>query len=455
MARIRSLRNFLLVYVLGASILIWAAAGWRSYLGARHGVSERLDAQLAESAKIILALAQHEILELDFESEMDIPEDHFDPHHSIRILYQIWDSDGRLLMRSNENVPRARLTNASSGYVDREIDGRGYRIFSLWDREHKIQVQVAQYAQPRTSFAAHAALNIVVPLLLSIPILALIIAWGISQALRPLRSSAVEVAMMSPTHLEPISTEQAPREVRPLIDAINQLLGRLKTALENERRFTSDAAHELRTPLAALKSQAEVAMNEKDEEARNHALNQLGQAVDGLTHLVGQLLTLARLDPDRATGEQESVDLRDVCSQVIASLAPEALKKGVELGLDEGTAVVRGNPAALGILIRNLIDNAIRYSDPTGEVRVSISEAERANSIGPVLHIQDSGPGISPKERGRVFNRFYRIPGTRADGSGLGLSIVKRVAELHGARIELGDGEPKGLLVKVCFPFSS
>ncbi|HQT26076.1 MAG TPA: ATP-binding protein, partial [Burkholderiales bacterium] len=241
-----------------------------------------------------------------------------------------------------------------------------------------------------------------------------------------------------------------PGELRPLVDAINTLLSRLEYSFENERRFTADAAHELRTPLAALKTQAQVAMRASEEAQRKKALEQVIGGVDRATHLVQQLLTLARLDPQFAQVGNSKVDLHQVVVGVLTELAPEALAKRIELVFEEAPrAMVKGDPEMIRILTSNIVRNAIRYTPEEGHVEVRIGEDVDAVR----LHVIDNGPGIERGERTNVFERFYRTLGNRASGSGLGLSIVKRIADLHHAEVTLDTGENgKGLWVRVKFP---
>jgi two-component system sensor histidine kinase QseC len=221
----------------------------------------------------------------------------------------------------------------------------------------------------------------------------------------------------------------------------------LQQAFETERRFTSDAAHELRTPLAAIKTQAQVALRSSADEERRRALNQVISGVDRASHLVQQLLTLARIDPTLWVGS-ELIDLPALASEVLAEIAPMALARDIDLSLEAGLPpAIRGDRAMLGMMLRNLVDNAIKYTPAGGKVEVRLArDGARLN-----LSVDDSGPGITPEERARVFERFYRQVGTNVPGSGLGLSIVKRIADLHHAEVRLGDAALGGLRAEVVF----
>jgi two-component system sensor histidine kinase QseC len=234
----------------------------------------------------------------------------------------------------------------------------------------------------------------------------------------------------------------------PLVEGLNRLLARVSASLDNERRFTADAAHELRTPLAAIKTQAQVARGAATDDARLRALDNVVTGCDRAAHLVQQLLTLARLEPEQ-TRSRERCDLRDIAAATIAELAPAAIAKGVDIQLEDGVPVaVPCESALVGILMRNLIDNAVRYSLSGGVVRIEVVET----AGGAEFSVADQGPGIAPEQREQVWERFYRVLGSGETGSGLGLSIVKRIADLHGAETTLGEGVGgKGTRVTVAF----
>ncbi len=351
-------------------------------------------------------------------------------------------------MRS-ATTPRRILSEHSEGFSDSLIDGKKWRVFSHWNRDHTLQIQVGQLHQIRNELAGRIALSLLVPFLLTIPMVAPLVWFSIERGLKPVYWVSEEVKQRAVENLKPIVIS-VPDEVRPLVDSINTLLSRLEYSFENERRFTADAAHELRTPLAALKTQAQVALRASESAQRKKALEQVIVGVDRATHLVQQLLTLARLDPQFARVGSAQFDLNQVVVGVLTDLAPEALAKKIELTFDESPpALVKGDAEMTGILTSNLVRNAIRYTPEEGYVEVRVKEDNEAVW----LQVLDNGPGIDPEERGNVFERFYRTLGNRASGSGLGLSIVKRIADLHRAEVTLDSGEDgKGLWVRVRFP---
>jgi len=333
-------------------------------------------------------------------------------------------------------------------FSDALVDGQKWRVFSAWDSSHKFLVHVAELANMRKSVGSTIAYNLLLPLLFSLPLLAFLLWIAVTRGLHPLVKLTREVARREPDNLVPLNTRAAPREVVPLIEHLNRLFVRIDVSLQKERRFTADAAHELRTPVAAIKAQAQVAQAASGKEERIHALDNAILGCDRAAHLIDQLLTLARLDAlDDSVAEQ--CRLRVIASEVIAAIAPAALEKGVRIELMEGNeAVVRGNPGLLRIMLRNLIDNAVRHTPSGTVVRVDVANEQDAG----FLSVSDNGPGIPEQEREKVMERFYRPLGTQASGSGLGLSIVKHIAEIHAATLcMVSPDDGSGLRVEVIF----
>jgi len=296
------------------------------------------------------------------------------------------------------------------------------------------------------------ALRTVVPLLVALPVLALLIWLTIARGLAPLDRVAAAVERRSPALLEPLSESALPREVQPLVGALNGLLGRLSQALAAQRSFIADAAHELRTPLTAVHLQAQLAERATTDAERRAALADLKGGLERATRLVEQLLTLAREEPGVADRPPATVDLPALAREVVADLAPLAAAKRIDLGLNADSRVqVRGDAEALATLLSNLVDNALRYTPEGGRVDVGVA----IDTGRPVLSVRDSGPGIPEADRERVFDRFVRgsVAAGAVRGSGLGLSIVKRIAERHGAAIAVGPGlNGAGAGISVRFP---
>lgn len=448
-----SLRAKLLISLLGIISAAWMATAAFIYFDAHHEIDELFDAQLAQSAHVLLAQAGHDLHDLTDERENDdgIATEIAGVGHKYerKIAFQIWDEHGRLVLRS-ANAPAEPLAARENGFAETLIKGKPWRVYTLQDEDGEIRVQVGERHVVRNELAASVAQRLLLPLVVALPVLALLIWLAVGKGLSSLQRIGSEVAQRDPANLAPLEAHGAPAEVAPLLHALNTLLGRLDVALESERRFTADAAHELRTPLAALKIQAQVARRAVNHEQRGAALDNLILGVDRATHLIEQLLTLARLEPTGGNSVLKSgCNLAVIARQTLADLAPAALEKEIELELScPDKAMVTGNADMLGILLRNLVDNAIRYTPQHGRVDVSLMMVQ-----GQVrLEVTDSGPGIPEQERQRVFDRFYRILGNDAAGSGLGLSIVKRIADFHSASLSLADGENgAGLRVRVDF----
>lgn len=473
----QSIRHRLLVTLLSVVALSWLATALMVYRDSGHEIEELFDAQLAQSARVLLAMSTHELAEQQaYQNQKgrsrtiepalipyaDIPNpgavgDGHEYEHKLAL--QIWTQDNQLALHTS-NAPDQPLSDQLSGFSDHLIDDEVWRVFSLTDTDSGLRIQVAQSHDIRHELIDAISGRLLTPVLLSLPVLALLIWYGISHAMRPLVQLANNVSNLEPGQLSPLPLAEIPDESRPLVESLNQLFAQLQHAFDNERRFTADAAHELRTPLAALKIQAQVALGASDDAARQHALQRIVQGVDRATHLVEQLLTLARLDPDDSQHNkpQDSthLSLSSLSRDTLAELAVDAQKKNIELILeadDEGPII--GSPNAIYILLRNLIDNAIRYTPDGGSVCVKVIRENNTDETGnhaTQLTVSDSGPGIPAEQRSQVLERFYRGETGQATGSGLGLSIVQRIVEHHHATMTLGNAEPGGLEVHIRFP---
>jgi len=292
--------------------------------------------------------------------------------------------------------------------------------------------------------------SLVWPLLAALPALGLAIWLGVGSGLRPLGELRRELARRGPGDLARLDAARTPVEIEPLVAELNRLFGRIDEALERERRLTADAAHELRTPLAVLSTQAQVARRAASEAARNEALDAIVVGSERAARLIEQMLTLARLESGQGEGAVQRADLRALARAALADAAPFALGKNLDIALEEGAAVeVAGYPGLLQVLLRNLVDNAVRYTPRGGKVRVAVGGDGRTAR----LEVSDNGPGVPPQELARLGERFHRLAAPGETGSGLGLSIVLRIAELHrgGVRFAAGHGGA-GLAVSVELP---
>ena len=363
------------------------------------------------------------------------------------MIIQIWRADGVMLYRS----PQGRLLppQTAIGFSDTVAGGEPYRIYAL--RTATQVVQVAQQTEARGRMAGQLALRAVLPVALLAPVLMLIVWWVVGRAIGPIERVRRQVAARRPDDLAPLPTAGLPAEVRPLVGEMNGLLTRLSDAWDALTHFTADAAHELRSPLAALRLQAQSLQRAPDDATRAIASERLLAGIDRATRLVEQLLALARQQGAGEGAELVSLDLTALARNALADAEPEAARHAIALTLDAPTAhvVLRADEAALAVLLRNLLGNALRHTPPGGQVRVGVRE--EASVID--LTVEDSGPGIAPDERARVLDRFYRVPGTPGHGSGLGLAIVRAIAERHGAALTL-DASPTlgGLRVMLRWP---
>ena len=436
-----SLKQRLLALTLTAITLVWLAAIAITYYKAREEFDEMLDAHLAQATSLLAAQASHELEEIEI--------DHAPMLHkySLGVAFQVWEK-GKLLRLHSANAPQERMTDKERGFNDSTFGGYRWRVFSTWDEDGEYLIQVAERSDMRDDLARGIAGNLLRPLLISLPLLALLLWLVVFRGLRPLDRLASEVEQRAPDNLVALDASSVPREVVPLIERLNRLFVRIDASMEKERRFTADAAHELRTPVAVIKAQAQVAQAATSAAERIQAIDNAILGCDRATRLIEQLLTLARVDALEGSAV-EQCPLRATAAGVIAAIAPGALENGIRIELLEGDeVVVRANPGLLQIMLRNLIDNAVRHTPSGTTVKVKVANERGASS----LSVSDDGPGIPEEEREKVMERFYRPLGTQASGSGLGLSIVKRIAEVHDATLRMQPAsEGRGLQVSVSF----
>ena len=439
-----SVRIRLILFLTISLGLAWLVAAWFTHIESREEIDRLFDAQLAQSAQVLLGTTRHELHERIERGDDEVSASH---EYEQKLAFQIWD-EKNLLVRSSA-APASAMSLRAEGYSEALINGQPWRVLTKWDARHEFMIQVAEPLAGRESLAHHITFKMLLPTFIALPVLVLLIWFGVGAGLRPLQALKREIKQRTANHLQAVAMRGVPEEVLPLVNALNDLFARLELAFEGERRFTADAAHELRTPLAALKIQAQVAMRSTDLDERQQALENVLRGVDRATRLVEQLLTLARVDPETASADYKPVDLAALAAMVITDLAPLAHAKQIELSLThKANCHILGDDAQLRLLLRNLLDNAIRYTPAGGQVSVSVF-----NLAGVRLEVQDTGPGIAVAEREHVLQRFYRIAGTGEEGSGLGLSIVRRIAQLHGAQLALKDNEAgQGLRVCVIWP---
>ena len=434
-----SISQRLLVLLLGTLTVAALLAGVSTYLKAHQEVSELFDYQLLQMA---LSLRDQKNIEQrptaasDYEKEDDV-------------TIQVWDTAGTLMYVSLHDVPLPRAPHAGLQTVTfRDAE---WRVFLITDQTRTIQVSQPFKARQEMSFTF--ALRTIVPLIFIFPVLALMIWLVIRFTFKPLTEVANGVASRSPTSLEPLAEDNLPAEILPLVQRLNSLFDQLSRAFDIQKRFVADAAHELRTPLTAVTLQVRILERCTNAEDRTKALGTLKSGVDRATRLVGQLLALTRVEPEAPPVPLVEISLNGMVREIFTEQARTATDKNIILVIhDDGAVSVTGEADALRAMISNLVDNAIRYTLPSGSVDVIV----RQNELSTIIEIADTGPGIPPEERERVFDRFYRRQRVDSAGCGLGLAIVKSVVTRHGGTITLGEGvQGKGLRVIIELPSHS
>lgn len=449
-----SLQTRLTLLVLGSVLLFGLLAGYESYKNALHEADELFDAQLAQFAQNLLMVAAH----TDDEQTEAMPAQ---VHKYQQMLaFQVSSTNkeyARILLRSDNMSGMTSALMPAEGYSSVERQGEHWRYYRQRDGQRGLDVLVGQSDKARNDLAQEVAWHNVTPFLFGLPLLALCAMLAIRYGLRPLRKLTDSLHRLSPgqlntEQLNPVTLHDAPQEIAPVVDALNSLLGRIARTIENERRFTADAAHELRTPLAALHAQVQAAQLSNSDAERNESLTKALQGADRMAHLVGQLLTLSRLDELSIPISLHRVDLAELVQQCCAELGADALAKDIELSLSaQAQPTLAGASDLLRIMLRNLLDNAIRYTPQGGHVEVRLRLTGDGRQAE--LEISDSGSGVAVEQLALLGQRFKRINPGAAEGVGLGLSIAQRIAEIHRATLNFSRAATLGgLSVKICFP---
>ena len=433
-----SLRARLLWSLLLAIVLAAVAQAVIAYRTALEEAGEMFDHHMQQVARSVRAGLP---LGASTAPSAAPPDDDYDD-----LIVQIWSIDGAPVFRSTSAVTLPR--QPSTGFSTAESNGVAYRVLTA--RSDTQIIEVGQNMSARQQTAGSLALRTVAPIAMMMPLLGLVVWWVVGRSLAPLSRVRGQVAARRADDLSPVSESGLPDEIYPLVQELNLLLARVGHAFQAQQSFVGDAAHELRSPLAALKLQAQALQRAIGDEARGVAIARLLSGIDRATRLVEQLLVLARQEASAAGGAVQPVSLAHQAALAVTDAAATARARGVDIGLERADEDrIIGNAEALAILLRNLLDNAIRYAPPSGRVDVEIVAA--GGDV--VLTVEDSGPGIEPDHRERVLDRFYRVSGADGTGSGLGLAIVKSIAALHAATVTLDDS-PRlgGLRVAVRFP---
>ncbi len=448
-----SLKTRLYLIALLSTLSAWVAGGTAMYWSAAQENNVLYDARLADLAQTILTFSQHEILELA--GDVGVTGIHTNVHEESRATlgsryqYQIWSSDGRLLLRSynaSATEPIARLGQlgaSETGAGDHRL--HAYVLKGVADME----IHVGELKVERQSVTGTVSNTFIALFVLSMAGVGLLGWWMLRSALLPLRQVSADLLARDEHDLSPLQVERSPQELQPMVAAVNHLFGRIERAFHHERGFTAVAAHEMRTPLAALRVQAQVAIRCRDAADRTEALRDLMLNVDRCAHLLDQLLTLARLDDvESVNARKRPVRVADITAEALADVSAEAERRDIDISTSLAAAEISADPFGLQTLLRNLVANAVRYSPEGGQVRIE----SRREGDAVVLRVDDSGPGIAEADRERAFDRFQRLRQDRSGGVGLGLSIVQTVVKAHGATIRLGVAALGGLSVEVRLP---
>ena len=436
---LQSLQARLLALLLSLVTIVWLGAAVLTWTDAQHELDELLDGHLAQAAALLVVQQAradgHDDGTDDDGGLADAPSLH---KYAPKVAFQVFH-EGRLMMRS-ANAGTTPLSTLTRGFSTVRLqDKKPWRVFATRGGESDVQVFVGEQTDTRDDILWAVLQGVLLPLLLALPLLALLLWWAVRHGLAPLRQLSQALGRRQPHALEPVVLKDVPTEIQPLVQALNGLFERIDAMVASERRFTADAAHELRTPIAAIRAQAQVALGAgNDTTQRDHALQFTLAGCDRATRLVEQLLTLSRLEatanPGAALPLNTAIDLSALTRRTCADLAPAALSRQQELALDApDVCLVIGDETLLGVLVRNLIDNALRYSPAGATVQVSV--ASRAGQTE--LQVSDSGPGMTEAEIARLGERFYRVLGNEQPGSGLGWSIIRRISAVLGVRIRV------------------
>jgi two-component system sensor histidine kinase TctE len=457
MSRVKTLRSQLLVWLVGPLVVLWSASSMIDYDIATRFVNLAYDRALLDTALDI----GRQVKVINDRIYVDLPDvalKMLQSRESDRLYYLVTGPGNEFITGEPDLPPPPDTSTDRVRYYDDEYRGRLIRVVALrvpvepGSGRGAVLIQVAERMTVRTESARQIMLRMALPQGLLIIVAALLVWYGVARGLAPLTSLRGEIESRSHRDLSPLPEERAPQELRPLIRAMNDLLSRLDAALAAQQRFIADAAHQLRTPLAGIKTQTELALRQAGSDEARSTLAQLHAATEQTTRLVNQLLSLARAEPgEKQEHPTAPLDLVELVRETATVWVPRALERNIDLGFDgpEESITVEGNSFLLKEMLNNLLDNAIRYTQPGGQVTARV--ASRDAKV--VLSVEDNGPGIPESERERVFERFYRVLGTGVEGSGLGLAIVREIALSHGATVALEPGPGgSGTAVKVSFP---
>lgn len=458
-----SIRWFLTLTLIALIVLVSFLSSLRGYRESMAEAQTLFDLQLLEHVRLLSLLNPASYLQGDtlvINDSLVLSPAELDLSSQLLVVYQIFDADGRLVIRSDSS-PERNMAAFESGYQHAEFNGYGWRALVTQDPRDSHWVMAAQRLDVRYRLAETVTLQAVLPTVIGVPVAGLLIWLIVGVGLRPIQVLAANVRTREAGDLSPVKLDDVPVELMPLTQSTNDLLSRLAKAFEREKQFTADAAHELRTPISILKVQIHNLLYElqnrqsAENEATCHLLRELGNGVDNLAHLIEQILVLNRSTPDQYITQFEPVDLLVLAKEVVSNDFAHILDREQIFALEGDAVTVVGDATALRALIQNLLVNASKYTPVGGHISLTVSSHENSAEI----RLEDSGPGIPPSEHSRVFDRFYRLGVDRqrgsVGGSGLGLAIVKRIADMHGASIRLSQSDLLGgLCVVISFPYA-
>lgn len=444
-----SLRRRLLALICVPIILAGLVIGGLSIAFTYHEIGEVYDAQLVGSAKLLLQLTVHELEEPEEKGLALGPEqDKLSHLYEKKTSFRIW-KDGRLVTESaSAGVFASKPSPPGFSLLDVDADGSYWRIFEYVDQDSGVTIEVAEDNDVRTELIEQILGSLFIPAIIFVPLIMLFVWVGTTRSLKPMVFLAQQVNNRNAEDLTSLETSHIPEEVTPFISALNRLFKRVNETLQREREFTDNAAHELRTPLAAMKTQTQVLMKNGESSAEHQeGLGNLLNSIDRATQMVAQLLSFARLQ--NVHDPIETVNLSVLAASAVRELSLGALSRAQMIEAEiVPDLYLNGYSGALTVLVRNLVDNAIKYTPQGGHIVVSLKPFGQ----NVVLEVKDTGPGIAPEHGDKIFDRFYRINKSQGTGSGLGLSMVRWIAEMHNAQIQLDNNPPHGLIIRVVFP---
>lgn len=455
-----SLRGRLRWMIIALLVLFLLPLAFYSFYRTSDEMAVLSDARLAEAAHTVAALIRQSGLQtfanrdgiiVPVQKKSVLAAQGEVATHESEVGFQVFDRQGRLLLGTANLMTLPATPDDRSAYHDLKKQHHVWRVFNYVDPASQYVIRTADRYDSRENIVYTLWIDHGVPFLLGLPVLALLVGWAVGRGLRPLASLTTALSEREPGSRERIMLPDAPRELRPVLAALNEQLARQEDALERERRFSADVAHELRTPLASIQLNLESAMETVDPDEIHDSVAGAHGSVATLSRRVEQLLALAKLEAGAASTQFEPVDLAEVADDVVKELAPVIQRRGVELGFTQqhGRVLVQGYAPALVALLRNLLENSLRYVPAGGHIQLAVAQSRQEAT----LEVIDNGPGIPIDRRRDVFARFHREHGSRGEGYGLGLSIVARAASLHRASIELLDAPMgRGLRVRVSIP---